>query len=93
MHFPKVILLTLFDLPFSLAIKRAKSGACWAILPRITVVCVIDKTLLTDRRKLSISKSATSKNISATSNAWTYVAVSLLIFQGILYSQFTEVNS
>ena len=37
MHFPKVILLTLFDLPFSLAIRRAKSPACWAILPRITV--------------------------------------------------------
>ena len=54
------------------------------------VVRVIDKTLLTDRRKLSISSSATSKNISATSKAWTYLAVFLLIFQGILYSQFTR---
>ena len=38
MHCPKAILLTLFDLLLILDIIRAKSHACWAILPRITVL-------------------------------------------------------
>ena len=46
MHCPKAILVTLFDLPFSLAIRRAKSHACWAILPRITVVFLLFSGLL-----------------------------------------------
>ena len=37
MHFPKAILLAFCDWPFSLAMKRAQSRACWAILSSRTV--------------------------------------------------------